>query len=122
MSRVPWRLTVRVNGRVERVKLAGADDALAALEDRARGIAASSRRQEITVAKRTYTPVGQVQARIELRGPGGAAGGVDVRGDGSTEAYTGRFRRQVLEPADGEDDYAALRRALLGSGSTSAAP
>lgn len=86
--------------------------ALAALEERARAVASGSRREEVKVARRTYAPIVQVQARLEVRGPRGAAGGVDVRGDGSTEAYTGRFRRQLLEPASGEDAYAALRRAL----------
>ncbi len=60
-------------------------------------------------------------ARAELRGPGGAAGGIDVRGDGSAEAFVGRWRRQVVEQARGEDAYAALRR-VLSARSVSAEP
>jgi hypothetical protein len=39
--------------------------------------------------------------------------GIDVHGDGSTEAYLGRVRRAALEPEGDEDVISALRRALL---------
>jgi hypothetical protein len=109
---VSWRLVTRVGGRVEKRTFESAEAALDALEEACRAIASTSRRESVKVAKRTYDPIVQVQARAELRGPRGATGGVDVRGDGSTEAYTGRFRRRLVEQGKRETAYAALRRAL----------
>jgi hypothetical protein len=44
-------------------------------------------------------------------GPG-VRGGIDLRGDGSLQAFSGRIRRAVIEPRDDEDAYSALRRVL----------
>ena len=61
---------------------------------------------------RKIEPVQQVVARLELKGPDGLRAGVDVRGDGSSEAYTGRVRRRLVQQRADEDAYAALRRVL----------
>ncbi|WP_205695836.1 hypothetical protein [Conexibacter sp. SYSU D00693] len=61
---------------------------------------------------REVEPVQQVAARAELTGPDRRRGGVDLRGDGSREAFTGRWRKEVVEQHPGEDAVAALRRAL----------
>jgi hypothetical protein len=53
-----------------------------------------------------------VVARLELAGPSRLRAGVDVRGDGSSEAFTGRVRRRVVDHQAGESAYDALRRAL----------
>jgi hypothetical protein len=59
---------------------------------------------------RDYEPVQQVAARAELKGPNGLRAGIDLRGDGSAEAWTGRFGRRLIEQQKGEDAYSALRR------------
>jgi hypothetical protein len=40
---------------------------------------------------------------------------VDLRGDGSAEAYTGRVRRSLVQLQAGETAYDGLRRALKGA-------
>jgi hypothetical protein len=109
---VAWRLTMRKKGRVDKRTFPTFDEAMDALESECRVIANSQRSNTVKVARRTYDPIVQVQARAELRGPGRTAAGVDVRGDGSTEAYVGRMRRSVVEQERGESPYAALRRVL----------
>jgi hypothetical protein len=112
MSR--WRLTVRTGPRVEKLAAATLPEALELLETEARAAATTTRRGPIDARVRTFEPVDQVATRAELRGPGVRAG-IDIRGDGSVQAWTGRLRREALEPAPGEDAYAALRRVLEGT-------
>ena len=64
------------------------------------------------VLGRTYGPGDQVASRFELRGPGGARGGLDVLGDGSARAFRGWLRKEPLDPAPGETALDALRTAL----------
>ena len=108
-----WKVTERVRGKVNREAFESIDAALADVEKRA-----EERAQEADAAPeggglmRRIDPVQQVVARIELAGPRRLRVGIDVRGDGSTEAWTGRFRRDVVEPRAGENAFTALRRAL----------
>ena len=103
---------------MERERLDDEDAAHEALAAALRPLAASTRRETEHVFKREYHPVQQVVARGGLAGPRGVRGGIDVRGDGSTEAWTGRsWHRELVEQEPGEDAFAALRRVLLQSSS-----
>jgi hypothetical protein len=105
---VSYRVTVRRGPKVERSTAASLEEALTALERHARW---APRRESVDFISRRYEPGELVAARIELKG-GGVRAGLDVRGDGSTVAWTGRIRRAVIEPHPGEDALAALRRTL----------
>lgn len=67
-----------------------------------------------TLIFRNFDPVQQVVARVELAGPRRLRVGIDVRGDGSVESYTGRLRRQLIRLRADESPYEALRRTVTG--------
>lgn len=105
-----YRLTVRRGSKVERAHFDDIGAALDALEQEVRALAQTERRKTVDLRYREFAPVAQVAARAELAGPGGVRAGVDLRGDGSVEAFTGRLRRRVVEQRDDESPYDALRR------------
>jgi hypothetical protein len=109
-----YTVVVRADARVRKRQHRRLDEALADLEREGRELQAAAHERPVggTLIRR-LEPVQIVVARLELSGPGRLRAGVDVRGDGSSEAFTGRLRRQVLEQRDGEDPYEALRRAVL---------
>jgi len=109
-----WRVTVRNGPEVERVAAGTLEEALDAIELHARAAANTERRGTIDTRVRRYEPADRIAVRAELRGPGVNAG-VDVRGDGSVGAWTGRVRRRAIEPEGDETPYEALRRALTSS-------
>lgn len=101
---------------MQREQHSDGEAAFTALEAALRPVAASANRSSAKLFRREVEPVQQVVARGGLSGPAGARGGVDVRGDGSTEAWTGRsWRRALVTQQPGEDAFAALRRALQAS-------
>jgi hypothetical protein len=108
-----YTLTVRNGPKVSRERFGDLDAALDAVE---RAGLEAQRTADARPAggglMRRVEPVQQVAARIELRGPRRLRAGVDVRGDGSSEAFTGRVRRRLVDQRDGESPYDALRRAL----------
>lgn len=107
---------MRAGPRVERTGFNDLGSALDALESRAKELAHAAPNKPFDVRYKSYEPVQQVFARIELAGPERLApsvrAGVDVRGDGSVEAFRGRVRRELVKPRSSETAYAALRRAL----------
>jgi hypothetical protein len=108
-----YKLTVRRGPKVERLRFDGLPTALDELERRARALEGEA--GELAVGGRVIRriePVKQVIARLELAGPHRQHAGVDVRGDGSSEGYTGQLQRELIEPLDGESTYDALRRRL----------
>jgi hypothetical protein len=113
---VPWKLTVRSGPKVSQSTFDDRDQALAMLEERARELSGTATNEPVSIKIARFEPAQQVIARIELAGPQrlvpNVRAGVDVHGDGSVEAYTGRVRRQPVEQRRGESVYAALRRAL----------
>jgi hypothetical protein len=102
-------VVVRHGARVVRHTAPDLPAALALLEREARAIAAGPPRPTVDLRVRAFTPVQQVAGRVELRGP---RAGVDVRGDGSVEAWTGGWRRRVVAQREDESPYEALRRVL----------
>ena len=109
-------MTVRSGPRVERHRADTLQAALALAEERARELASSTRAKPGELRMKTFTPAQQVAHRIEVSGPGrivaAVRAGIDVRGDGSLEAYTGRSQRRLVEQEPPEDVFAALRRTV----------
>ena len=109
---------MRAGPRVDHTRFDALDAALDALEHRVTQLADDAARRPPETQLKRYTPAEQVVARVELSGPqrrlSSRHAGIDVRGDGATDAYLGRIRRKRIERADGDDTVAALRRALLG--------
>jgi hypothetical protein len=107
-----YSLKTRHGAKVERSRFRELDEALAALESRAVELQEQADVRPVDLRMgRTFEPVQQVFARLELAGPRRVRVGIDVRGDGSAEAWTGRVRRSLVEQLPGESAYEALRRA-----------
>ena len=109
-----YRLTVRQGPKVTRERFESLDEALAALEARAKEIRAAG---PLTARKmiREFEPGDQVAGRLEISSGGflrrGADAGIDVMGDGRFVAFAGGVRRSELDPG-GDGPFAAVRRAL----------
>jgi len=114
---VPYRLTLRDGPKVRRARFDTLDRALEALDAHLARLDGRPPREAIDLRVRRIEPTAQVVARAELSGPQRLLprlrAGVDVRGDGSAEAWTGRASKRVIEQQDGESPVVALRRVLV---------
>jgi hypothetical protein len=109
----PYTLTIRSGAKVRKERFADLGAALGAMEEHGRELERDADAHAVGGGLiRRIEPVQQVVARLELAGPGRLRAGVDVRGNGSSEAFTGRLRRRLVEQRRDESAYDALRRAL----------
>jgi hypothetical protein len=107
-----FTVTIRSGPKVTRERFESLAGALDAIERRGHELERGADATGVGgTLMRRLEPVQQVVARLELKGPGGLRAGVDVRGDGSSEAFTGRVRRRVVDQRRRESAYDALRRA-----------
>jgi hypothetical protein len=111
---VSWKVTVRHGSSVGREKFHALDEAI----DEARRQVEEIRREDRLPAIgliRDFTPDEQVQARIEISGPGlirTSEGGIDVMGDGHAIAYTGTIRKEPIEADSLDEAFEKLATAL----------
>jgi hypothetical protein len=111
---VSWKVTVRHGSSVGREKFGSLDEAIADARRRVEEIQREDRLPHISML-REFTPDEQVNARIELSGPGlfrAPEGGIDVMGDGKAIAYTGAVRKEKIDADSLDDAFERLRDAL----------
>ncbi len=110
-----WTLRLRQGSKVTKRRFDSLEAALDGLQQ-AIDAARPPRLDTARAFAREVEPVKQVALRAEIAGPqrffAKVNGGLDVRGDGSPEAFTGRVNRAAVEPRAGEGAVDALRRAL----------
>lgn len=108
-----YKLKLRIGPKVERERFDDLWSALQTVERRGGELQSEAGGRTIDLKlSRKFEPVQQVIARLELAGPRRLRAGVDIRGDGSAEAWTGRLRRKLVEQLPKESAYDALRRML----------
>jgi hypothetical protein len=109
-----WKVTVRHGPSVGREKFATLDEAIEEMRQKVEEIRREDRLPPVSML-RDFSPAEQVQARIEISGPGlirAPEGGVDVMGDGSAIAYTGAIRKHPIEVDSLEHAFERLGEAM----------
>jgi hypothetical protein len=111
---MPYTLTIRSGARVEHRRFDHLGAALDAIEVKGLDLERQAdARPAGGILTRRIAPVQQVVARLELARGLRLRAGIDVRGDGSSEAFTGLVRRRLVDQRAGESAYDALRRSLM---------
>ena len=109
-----WKVTVRHGSSVGREKFSSLDEAIGEARRRVQEVQQEDRLPHISML-REFTPEEQVNARIEISGPGllrGREAGIDVMGDGTAIAYTGAIRKERIDVDSLEDAFDHLADAL----------
>ena len=107
-----YTLTARVSGEVRHERFATLEEALDGLERSGHSLQGQADAAVVGGSlMRRFEPEQQVTARLEVSGRRVHAG-VDIRGDGTSVPFVGRFRRKEIERNRDESSYDALRRAL----------
>jgi hypothetical protein len=105
---------VRRGAEVEHAQFDELDEAVAAMRERALEIRAGAPAQTAALL-RTFGPEAQVQARLQLAGPGllrKPVAGVDVRGDGTFVPFRGGVAREELDPSGHRTPFDLVRETL----------
>lgn len=107
-----YKLTVRTGPRVDRESFDDLDEAIAALEERAKEIRSQGPLPQRSFV-RDFDPGDQVAGRVELSTGGllrrGLDAGIDVMGDGRYVPYRGGFGREALDHGEGSP-FKAVRK------------
>ena len=109
-----WKVTVRHGSSVGRKKFATLDEAIDDARRRVEEVQREDRVPPVSML-RDFSSSQQVQARIEISGPGlmrAPEGGIDVMGDGKAIAYTGAIRKQTIEADTLDEAFGRLRQVL----------
>jgi hypothetical protein len=114
VARSRWKLTIRNGSEVSHQSFDNLAEAVATMRERALAIRAQGPAAPVS-SLRDYEPGDQVNARLQLTGPGllrRPVAGVDVRGDGTFVAFSGGVGRQELDPTDHDTPFDAVRETL----------
>lgn len=110
-----YTLSIQQEGSSKTESFPTLEDALAGLQAELNAAGPHARKETVKAFIRDFPPSELVAMRLEIRGRG-VCGGIDLQGDGSQVAYTGRLKRKAIEPAPGQNAVGALREALIGEG------